>query len=308
VRHWNPAPVPRCGGSWLAKWLDGGVHRPVRFSIITPSLNQSANLHRCIASVADQGVDLEHWVQDGGSTDGTLDWLLSDSRVRAVSERDDGMYDAINRGFRRASGDVLAWLNCDEQYLPGALQAVADFFAAHPHIDMVFGDVILVDDTCRYLCHRRVESPLLYHTWVCHLSTLSCAMFFRNRLVASRDAIFDPSYRCGGDGEWMVRLLRGGLKAASLGQFTSVFTVQDSNLSRSAAAREEWWRLRRTAPAWVRILSPVWILQHRVRRLLRGSYRQGPFKFSAYTPQSPGRRVEQLVSNPTFRCPSGSTA
>ena len=79
----------------------------------------------CIASVADQGVELEHIVQDAESDDGTLDWLPQDRRVKAFVEKDQGMYDAVNRGLRRASGDILAYLNCDEQYLPGALAMVA---------------------------------------------------------------------------------------------------------------------------------------------------------------------------------------
>jgi len=100
----------------------------VRFSIITPSYRNSAWLKLCIASVADQQVEVEHIIQDAGSDDGTLDWLLQDKRVRAFVEKDQGMYDGINRGLRRAGGDILAYLNCDEQYLPGALRAVRDFF------------------------------------------------------------------------------------------------------------------------------------------------------------------------------------
>lgn len=278
----------------------------VRFSIITPSFNQSEGLKRCVASVADQGVDVEHLVHDAGSTDGTLEWLERDRRVAARVERDDGMYDAINRGFRRASGDILAWLNCDEQYLPGTLAMVGEFFESHPDIDMVFGDVVMVDETCRHLCHRRVESPLLYHSWVCHLSTLSCAMFFRNRLIAGASEILDTSYRCGGDGEWMVRLLQAGIRTASLRRFTSAFTLHGSNLSRSAAARAEWRRLRNTAPPWVRTLSPLWVMHHRLRRLVGGSYRQAPFTFSIFTPDSLEQRVEQVVNKPTFRYHRGS--
>jgi glycosyltransferase involved in cell wall biosynthesis len=279
------------------------LNRGVRFSIITPSLNQSENLRRCVASVADQGVDHEHLVQDAGSTDGTLDWLVEDRRVQVRVEKDAGMYDALNRGFARASGDIVAWLNCDEQYLPGALSGVAAFFERHPQVDMVFGDIVLVDESCQYLCHRRVEPPLLYHTWVCHLSTLSCAMFFRRRILAGANRMLDTTYRAGGDGEWMVRLLRAGIRTAALQRFTSVFTLLDSNLGRTAAAREEWRRLRNTAPAWVRVLSPWWVLCHRGRRLLGGSYRQGPFEFSLYTPASPERRLARKVTHPTFRCP-----
>jgi len=280
-----------------------GLNRAVRFSIITPSLNQTSELRRCVASVADQGVPVEHLIQDAGSTDGTLDWLVQDSRVQVQVEKDEGMYDAINRGFKRASGDIVAWLNCDEQYLPGTLARVREFFESHPGVDMVFGDIVLVDDACEYLCHRRVGPPLLYHTWVCHLSTLSCAMFFRKRILAGEGALFDTTYRCSGDGEWMVRLLRAGIRTAALRRFTSVFTLQGNNLSRTAEAREEWRRLRNTAPGWVRVLSPVWIGLHRLRRLLSGSYRQAPFSFSLFTPGNLTQRVTRNASRPTIRCP-----
>src|ERR1700719_1643600 len=118
----------------------------MKISIITPSFRNSNWLKLCIASVADQkGVELEHIVQDSCSDDGTGDWLPKDPRVKAFIEKDAGMYDAVNRGIKRASGDILAYLNCDEQYLPGALKMVADFFAANPGAEAVFADTIVTD-------------------------------------------------------------------------------------------------------------------------------------------------------------------
>ena len=156
----------------------------VRCTVITPSRNQSEWLKLCIASVADQGLPAtQHIVQDACSDDATRDWLPVDARVEAHIEADGGMYDAINRGLRRAQGDFLAYLNCDEQYLPGTLTKVAAFFERHPDVDILFGDIVMVDERGDYLCHRKVQVPRLNHTWTCHLSTLSCAMFFRRRLV-----------------------------------------------------------------------------------------------------------------------------
>src|SRR5688572_7753502 len=100
----------------------------MRFSIVTPSFRGARWLQLCIASVADQDVDHEHIVQDSCSDDGTQDWLPRDGRVKAYIEKDKGMYDAVNRGLRRATGDILAYINCDEQYLPNALSQVAQFF------------------------------------------------------------------------------------------------------------------------------------------------------------------------------------
>src|SRR5260370_32299080 len=99
-----------------------------RFSIITPSFRSSAWLKLCLASVADQGISLEHIVQDAGSDDGTLEWLPEDPRALVFVEKDLGMYDAINRGMRRAKVDFFAYLNCDAQYLPVVLNAVPQFF------------------------------------------------------------------------------------------------------------------------------------------------------------------------------------
>src|SRR4051812_12173129 len=114
----------------------------LQFSIVTPSFRNSEWLRLCIPSVADQGVELEHIVQDAGSDDGTLDWLPHDPRVKAYIEKDSGMYDAVNRGWKRANGEILAYINCDEQYLPGALQKVWDFFQANPAVEVLFGDIV----------------------------------------------------------------------------------------------------------------------------------------------------------------------
>jgi glycosyltransferase involved in cell wall biosynthesis len=275
----------------------------VRISIVTPSYRPSAWLRLCIASVADQRVEVEHIVQDSESDDGTLDWLPWDPRVRVFVEKDQGMYDGINRGLRRAGGEVLAYLNCDEQYLPGALAAAASFFEKNPQIDVLFGDVVMVDTEGRYLYHRKMQTPLKYHTWTCHLSTLSCGMFFRRRVVFDYGELFDPRLRAAGDGEWMVRLLQRRVRMATLGQFTSAFTCTGSNMGAGPNARRENRELFQSAPFWARQLTPLFIVQHRLRRLSGGMYRQVPFTYEIFTRASPDRRQHFEVSRPTFQAP-----
>ena len=275
--------------------------QPVRFSIVTPSFRNSEWLKLCIASVADQGVAVEHIVQDAGSDDGTLDWLSQDPRVKAFIEKDTGMYDAVNRGLRRAQGDVLAHLNCDEQYLPGALSAVAAFFESHPEVEVVFGDFVVVDGTGNYLFHRKVQTPLLHHVWVDHLPTFTCATFFRRSLVQEHKLFFDPKLRDVGDGEWMVRLLQRGTPMAVLRQFTSAFTMTGANMMRGENARREARELARSAPLWARKLKPLLILQHRLRRLAGGIYSQKPFSYAIYDRASAGRRMTHDVAHPVSR-------
>lgn len=274
---------------------------PMRFSIITPSFRGGQWLRLCIASVADQGVHLEHIVQDAVSDDGTLDWLTTDARVRARVEQDRGMYDALNKGFRASTGEILAWLNCDEQYLPSSLAWVEEQFRRDPDLDVLFGDVVMIGVRGEYLWHRKMQVPLRNHTWTCHLSTLSCATFFRRRVLFDYGCFFDPQLRAAGDGEWMLRLLRKRVRMASPGRFTSAFTQTGANLSRGVHARQEARQLYLSAPAWIRLLKPIWIAHHRLRRWFGGMYQQAPFSYEVFTPNSPERRVRYQVPQPGFR-------
>ena len=120
----------------------------MRLSVVTPSYNQGRFIRATIDSVLSQGIeDLEYWVIDGGSTDGTVDILRSyGDRIRWVSERDRGQSDAINKGLRRSGGEVVCWLNSDDVFLPGCLRAVQEAFAADPRLDLAYGDGLLIDE------------------------------------------------------------------------------------------------------------------------------------------------------------------
>ncbi|EEF57252.1 glycosyltransferase family 2 protein [Pedosphaera parvula] len=274
----------------------------MHFSIITPSFRNSQWLKLCIASVADQeGVTIEHIVQDSCSDDGTQDWLPYDSRVKAFIEKDKGMYDAVNRGLTKGRGDILAYLNCDEQYLPGTLSAVSKFFDQHPNVDVVFGHFVVVDGEGGYLFHRKVQTPMKYHTWVSHLPTFTCATFFRRKLISEYGLYFNPSLRDVGDGEWMLRLLRRGTPMAVIPQFTSIFTMTGANMSARPNARREAVELFNSAPFWVRKAKPAIILLHRLRRFLGGVYSQESFSYSLYTSLSPVQRVVHPVTQPRFQ-------
>lgn len=118
-----------------------------KISIVTPSYNQAAYIRDTIDSVLSQEYpDLEYFVIDGGSTDGTVEILKSyGKKLKWVSEKDKGQTDAINKGLRQASGEVLAYLNSDDIYLPGALKKVGEYYAK-TKADWITGDCLTIDE------------------------------------------------------------------------------------------------------------------------------------------------------------------
>jgi glycosyltransferase involved in cell wall biosynthesis len=274
----------------------------MRFSIVTPSFRSARWLKLCIPSVADQEIEHEHLVQDSCSDDGTPDWLPRDRRVVAVIEKDQGMYDAVNRGFRRARGELLAYLNCDEQYLPGALPRVSAFFERHPEVDVVFGDTLIVGPKGDYLCERRALTPQCWHTQVSlSLSFLTCGTFLRRRILERGDLFFDPQWRDVGDADWALRLVQAGLRMAALGEFTSTFTETGANMNLGPNAAREKRAFVRRAPWWVRQAAPLVVAHFRLRRWLAGHYHCHPLDYAIYTEESPAQRRTFHVAHPTYR-------
>jgi glycosyltransferase involved in cell wall biosynthesis len=276
----------------------------MEFSIVTPSFNSGRWLPMCLASVADQGISLEHLIQDGGSTDGTLEMVRERSGTRLEVARDTGMYDALNRGFDRAGGELFAYLNCDEQYLPGALASAHDFFDRHVEVDIAFAHTVVTAADGAFLSYRKAMLPTLTHTVLCHLGTLSASMFFRRRLFENGFR-FDPSFRANGDVDWIARLLSARIRMAVIPLYTSVFTMTGANASETPVARAEQSRLIERLPRWRRAFKPLTNLRHRMRKLISGSYRQAPFSYSLYTLSSPGERVAmESGPKPDWRWPS----
>ncbi|WP_062531941.1 glycosyltransferase family 2 protein [Leptolinea tardivitalis] len=123
------------------------THLPL-VTVVTPSFNQAEFLERTIRSVVEQDYpNLEYIIIDGGSTDGSLDIIKKYStRIKEwVSEPDKGQTDAINKGFARANGQILAWLNSDDTYNPGAVSEAVKFLQDHPDVGLVYSQASYID-------------------------------------------------------------------------------------------------------------------------------------------------------------------
>jgi len=271
----------------------------MNFSIITPSFRQSAWLKLCVASIADQsGVTLEHIVQDSCSEDDTKNWLPQDPRVKAFIEKDSGMYDAVNRGFRRAQGDILAYLNCDEQYLPGALKVVHDFFKANPNVEVVFADSIVTDSDGNYICHRPSIVPTASAMWV-RLPVLTSGIFIRRSVIHERRIEFDTQWRDLGDFWWIREFVLRGVRMAVLPELTSVFTDTGDNMNLKPNARRENKEKWNRAPGWVKLFKLLLIAQTRARFILRTASHRQPFEYSIFTLAAPSQRTRFRAARPT---------
>ena len=257
----------------------------LQFSIATPTRNALAKLRRCVGSVRGQaGVSLEHLVQDACSDDGSAAWLRAqaalDPRLQPVSAADAGMYDAINRAWARSSGNVLSWLNADEQYLPGTLQRVQAYLYEHPHVDVLFADYLVADEAGRAVALRR-EIPLRRFNVVnSFLNTQSCTMFFRRALLDRGALKLDSAYRYAADKELVLRLLDGGARFAHLPEVLAVFGVDGNNLSTHARMEQEAETIRLAYGAfrW-RPLRTLALGARRIERAWRGGYGRTDFRY-----------------------------
>lgn len=275
----------------------------MRFSIVTPSYNQADWLRLCVASVGDQvtrgpggeQIEVEHIVQDAGTPgiERIAEGRMGEPHgLRVVVEKDRGMYDAINLGLRKATGEVCGYLNCDEQYLPGTLARVAALFAENPELDLLFGDAVLVDEGGHALSYRQAIAPNRVHIRLAQLNVLTCAMFFRRSLV-ERGFLFNPEWKVIGDAEWVWRLLGAGVRFRVLNEPLSVFTFTGANLSeadRGPASEQRRWAALPDAPP--RGLRGPAILKHRAAKWLAGGYRRRDVRYEIYTRESPDARRE----------------
>jgi len=189
---------------------------PLSVSVVTPSLNQGRFIGRTLQSVADQGpVVGEHYVVDGGSTDATVALLqAAPGPVRWLSEADGGQADAVNKAIAGTGGDIIAWINSDDIYYPGAIARVVRYFAEHPEVDVVYGCADHIDEHDAVIAPYPVEPfalERLYQTcFICQP-----AAFFRRRCIATHGALDERLHFCM-DYEFWLRLARGGARFAFL--------------------------------------------------------------------------------------------
>jgi glycosyltransferase involved in cell wall biosynthesis len=279
-------------------------------SIVTPSYNAAAFIRETIESVRGQDYPaIEHIVMDGGSTDGTVDILQEYPHLIWVSERDHGQSDALNKGFRRARGEVIGWLNADDTYESGALRTAVDHLQARPEAGGVYGECRVIDGAGRFL-HMYQSRPFNLRTLLLECYICQPALILRRQAIEVTGAInVDLDYVM--DWEYFLRIgarfplvYLPGVTLASFRAHESnktvgrpwEFDIEWLRVLDEAFQRPPfrdlapWWRWRAKRLAWARHYMATAFAAHRtgdrakIRRVLpRGVYYNPAWLFNRGT-------------------------
>jgi glycosyltransferase involved in cell wall biosynthesis len=218
---------------YIPRWYNKprSLDKPPSISIVTPSYNQGNFLEQTVLSVLDQNYpNLEYAVQDGGSKDSTLAVLdrYKDRLAYIDSRKDRGQGNAINLGFAHATrGEIMAYLNSDDLLLPGTLNYVAAYFAAHPKVDVVYGHRIIINpeglEIGRWVIPGHSDTMVQWADYVPQET-----MFWRRSIWEKAGGKIDESFQFALDWDLIVRFRAAGAKFVRLPRFLGAFRVHPS--------------------------------------------------------------------------------
>ena len=192
----------------IAEIQEPEVHFVPLVTVVTPSYNQGRFIRETVESVLAQDYPrIEYLVIDGGSTDGTLDVLKRYAgRVSWISEADRGQAHAINKGWKQAKGDIVAWLNSDDVYLPGAVRSAVEAFSRRPDAGVVYGEAFYIDEEGRRI-KRYPTEPFSAQRLIDLCYICQPAAFFRRSAVEKVGFVNEDLHYCM-DYELLVRISR----------------------------------------------------------------------------------------------------
>jgi len=213
-----------------------------KISIVTPSYNQAQFLERTILSVLNQNYpNLEYIIIDGGSTDGSVEIIKKYEKYLSywVSEPDKGQSDALNKGFKIATGEILAWLNADDTYLPKVLHLVVSFLKKYSNIDMLYGRCYIVDSNDRILREAKTMpfSPIDYVYGL--LSIPQQAAFWRRDIFLKAGPLNTKNYTCM-DYELFVNFIRSGANIIYVDKLLANFRLHPQSISGSGRYNKQY--------------------------------------------------------------------
>lgn len=257
----------------------------MNLSIVTISFNQGRFLRECIESVASQKRPGDQYiVVDPGSTDGSRELITGWGRSHiddVVLEPDNGPADGLNKGFARARGDLLCYVNADDRLLPGALDYARVFFRQHIEFDVLCGAIRIVDENGRVDARRRTADPFDLRRYAAGICTVGQQATFFRQDVYERAGGFNAANRICWDGELLVDMALCGARFATVRHALGDFRIYGTSITGSGKFIDKLWaehaRIARKIEAnGVSLYTPA---RTRVERLL---YRINPLRHLGY--------------------------
>lgn len=214
-----------------------GTDRIMKITIITVCFNSVRTIERTIRSVIEQDYDdLEYIVIDGGSTDGTIDIIKKyQNKIYAwISEPDDGIYDAMNKGLQRASGEIFAFLNSDDYYAAHVLSSVKEYFK-ESSADLVSGNMYLCsEEICEKIYFDKGNKEKMFFEVIYPHP----ALFARRKLYIEYGG-FDTSYKIAADTDWIMKVCLNGAKVLCVDDYFTYFSDGGISFRKRYAGLEE---------------------------------------------------------------------
>jgi glycosyltransferase involved in cell wall biosynthesis len=211
-------------------------------TIITPSFNSFPYIQETVKSIREQGYsNIEHIVMDGGSLDGTVEFLRSQKTIRWISEPDRGQSHALNKGFKLAKGDFVGWLNADDTYQPSAVSLAVQFLLANPQFDLVYSDLQIINETGRVI-GRTKSKPFQLVDLLLDNFIKQPTVFMRRRVIDQLGGV-DENLHFAMDREFWLRAGEAGFKMHYLeGQILANFRLIPGTKSyeQTPLFRQEW--------------------------------------------------------------------
>jgi glycosyltransferase involved in cell wall biosynthesis len=215
----------------------------LKISIITPSYNQGKFIEETILSIISQNYPhLEYIIIDGGSTDNTVAIIKKYEEYLAywVSEKDNGQSEAINKGFKKATGDIVCWLNSDDILLPNALKSISDYFSENKSLDFVNGNTVLVDANSTIISsHFTLKQKRWYAKHGIYYINQP-AMFWR-REIFDTIGFLKEDFHTQMDKEILIRIFENNFKIGHLTKMIAGFRIHEMSKSAGNPVSINWF-------------------------------------------------------------------
>lgn len=202
-----------------------------KISIITPSFNQGQFIEETILSILNQDYsNIEYIIIDGGSNDNTVDIIkkYSERITYWVSEKDSGQSEAINKGFMKATGDIVCWINSDDILMPGAVKKVMQYFSEHPDIKFINGYVLLIDKNSNILFNYFILKQKNWYAKHGIFYVSQQAMFWKRSLFNSIGYLKED-FHAMMDREFLIRVLKNKIKVGQIKKTLSGFRRHEAS-------------------------------------------------------------------------------